>query len=241
MKINKNIKSIIIGCIIAMGVSYVSADWSGPKIPPPNCITDPTSVNYNEACNAPINIGLSSQAKTGDLTLVRSFVGSLKVINDFTFATGTPTAGQVLTAVDGTGKVGWGTVSGNAASSVIALGLTSISPPTFIPANRCPSAIRIDFSMDAFRGDGPSNDSSGKYAYFSILDNSTVASDGSIVFGSTKGGDAGHYWGYKLSLGKTIYLSSTVNHNISSQTVYNPADSSSRITISNQKYSITCI
>ncbi len=118
MKINKNIKSIIIGCIIAMGVSYVSADWSGPKIPPPNCITDPTSVNYNEACNAPINIGLSSQAKTGDLTLVRSFVGSLKVINDFTFATGTPTAGQVLTAVDGTGKVKWANVAAVAGGGV---------------------------------------------------------------------------------------------------------------------------
>ena len=99
-KITQNIKAIILGLVLTLGLSYVLADFTPPPSSPPTC--DPATT---PACNAPINVGSLAQIKAGSLTL-----GGLGIVGDFKFlpnATAQATPGQVLTATDNTGKVEW--------------------------------------------------------------------------------------------------------------------------------------
>lgn len=99
-KISQNIKAIILGLVVVIGASYVSAAWTTAPASPPNGNVD-----------APINVGDLGQQKTGPLTLL----GGLTT-NAFNFlpSTGAPSTGQVLMADDtglASGKVKWGTIT----------------------------------------------------------------------------------------------------------------------------------
>ena len=89
-KIIQNIKAIILGLVVTLGMGYAAAEFAGPTCAPPGCNAD-----------APINASSSPQIKTGPLT-----VGGLGIVGNFTFlpsAGATIPAGAVLTS--GTGGV----------------------------------------------------------------------------------------------------------------------------------------
>lgn len=105
MKTNiiNNIKAIVMGIIIVLGVQYVSAAWNAP-----------TAAAPGNNVPAPINVGSDSQTKSGTLT-VNDFVSNNSITTDdltVTPVSGSPTSGQVLTADGTTGKVKWGNASG---------------------------------------------------------------------------------------------------------------------------------
>ena len=68
---NFNFASIISIIIIGLfvGVVFVYADWTAPLSAPPTCVTDITNPNYDPACAAPVNTGLSDQSKLGSLNI----------------------------------------------------------------------------------------------------------------------------------------------------------------------------
>lgn len=119
-KITQNIKSIILALVLVAGVGYVSAQsvWTNPGCGPTGCNT-PTPINVG---GGDVGITQYSQHKTGLITLDHLFTG------DFTVASLTPIIpGQVLTAVDTTGKVGWG--SGAIPTVVVATSGSWTVPP----------------------------------------------------------------------------------------------------------------
>ena len=77
-------KIIVLGLALSIGFSYLFA-WTGPTAPPPEGNVP-----------APINVGSVQQEKSG-----------LLVLQNLRVTTGTPQAGQVLTAVDNNGTVIW--------------------------------------------------------------------------------------------------------------------------------------
>ena len=93
-----NIKSTLslfalaIGALIGTSALqvYATGTWTAPSTTPPSGQVD-----------APINAGSASQTKTGLLGLANLLVTNLTV------ATGTPVAGQVLTALDAQGDAVW--------------------------------------------------------------------------------------------------------------------------------------
>ena len=100
-KIIQNIKAIILGLIIAVGVGYAAAAptdtgvWTPPDCLPPNC-----------NAFAPINVSDIGQIKLGTLA-----VGGLGIVGNFSFlpsATAIVKSGQILVADGTTGKVKWG-------------------------------------------------------------------------------------------------------------------------------------
>jgi len=101
-------KIIITGLVIGLGVNFLFA-YTGPISSPPDCISG------NPGCDAPINVGPLSQLKSGPLSLVSLFVNSL------TIPTGSPSAGKVLTAVDGTGLASWQELAPRETGVVLAL------------------------------------------------------------------------------------------------------------------------
>jgi len=69
--IQQNIKAVILGLIVSVGVSYaIAANFTGPACAPPACNTD-----------APINTGTSSQAKMGSLGVFSSAAPAFSVPN----------------------------------------------------------------------------------------------------------------------------------------------------------------
>jgi hypothetical protein len=68
IKIKQNIKVIILASILTLGASYVLADgvWTAPPCSPPGCNVD-----------APINVGASTQIKTGKLALGSSWTTAI--------------------------------------------------------------------------------------------------------------------------------------------------------------------
>lgn len=80
IKIIQNIKAIILGLIVTLGMGYVAAaTFVGPGCAPPGCNAD-----------VPINASSSAQIKTGPLT-----VGGLGIVGNFTFL---PSAGAIVPA-----------------------------------------------------------------------------------------------------------------------------------------------
>jgi hypothetical protein len=118
--IKQNIKAIILGLVLTLGISYAAAQipFAGPECSP----------TATPGCNvpAPVNVGSLLQSKLGPLTL-----GGLGVVGDFKFIPTNlvpPTTGQVLMADDSdlaSGKVKWGSVSGSSSAS----GLVVYSAP----------------------------------------------------------------------------------------------------------------
>jgi hypothetical protein len=106
MKTTKqNIKAIVLGLVVAVGVGYASAEWN------PAPATGPADAANNNA-PAPINVGISTQTKTGILNLLHLITPDLTVTNSNGTITNIPD-GSVLVA-DGanTGKVKWATTTG---------------------------------------------------------------------------------------------------------------------------------
>jgi hypothetical protein len=63
--IQQNIKAILLGLIVAVGISYAAAaDFTGPECAPPGCNTD-----------APLNVGTRNQAKQAGLALSTTTAG----------------------------------------------------------------------------------------------------------------------------------------------------------------------
>lgn len=96
-KIIQNIKAIVLGLILAVGVSYAAAGtWTAPVGAPPGNNTD-----------APINVGGASQTKTGPLTLLHLFTPDLTVTNPDGSVTNIPSGSALVADGDNTGKVKW--------------------------------------------------------------------------------------------------------------------------------------
>ena len=99
----QNIKIIVLGLIVAVGVSYAGAAWTPAPSTPPNANAD-----------APLNVGSNQQTKLGSLLL-----GGLGVGGDFTYlptGVSSVTPGQVLVAANASGKVAWGNPAATTAS-----------------------------------------------------------------------------------------------------------------------------
>jgi hypothetical protein len=140
--IKQNIKAIILGLVLTLGIGYVAAQttFTGPTCSP---TADP-------GCNipAPVNVGSLLQSKLGPLTL-----GGLGVVGDFKFIPTNlvpPTTGQVLMADDSdlaSGKVKWGSVSGGGSGRVVTCSKTfqgsngQYHPSTTYSASDCGGVI----------------------------------------------------------------------------------------------------
>lgn len=98
-KITQNIKAIILGLVLTLGLSYVLADFTAPTFSPPNCPT--TGPSANPACSTPINVGDSAQTKTGVLTLLNTII-----TGTFQLSGNGADSGKVLTS-DATGVASW--------------------------------------------------------------------------------------------------------------------------------------
>jgi len=122
-KIFSMLKPLILALFLTVGLSYAFATWTGPGSTPPVCETNPTSPDYRLGCVAPINVGSIAQLKSGPLSLVSLFVNSL------TIPTGSPSAGKILTAVDGTGLASWQDAGGGVSRIIAGSGIT-VSPVT---------------------------------------------------------------------------------------------------------------
>ena len=96
-KIQNNIKAIILGLVLTLGMGYAFAQtFVGPTCSP----TDSVGCNVP----APLNVGSSAQSKTGTLTLVDLIAANFKLTNPDGTITGI-TAGKVLTT-DANGEIG---------------------------------------------------------------------------------------------------------------------------------------
>jgi len=84
------IKIAFLALLLSVGVGYVFASWTSAPANPPSANTD-----------APINVGSSPQQKTGLLSLLGGLVFNPN-------GSATPVPGQVMTAQDSNGTVGWG-------------------------------------------------------------------------------------------------------------------------------------
>ncbi len=119
-KITQNIKVIILGLILTVGMGYaVAATFTGPTCGPEGDCNTPAPVNVggNDVGKTPY-----SQLKTGLLTLMSVITPDLTVRN----ADSSPVMpGQVLTAIDSNGKVGWGSIS----SPMLGIGSDVITDP----------------------------------------------------------------------------------------------------------------
>ena len=110
MNIKKIISSVGIGAgaiILGLGIQYALAagsTWSPAHQTPPSC--DPA---LDSGCNPPINVGDSTQSKTGLLGLAKFLFNPT--------ATPNITVGSVLTAMDTSGTVGWSS-SGSGSGSI---------------------------------------------------------------------------------------------------------------------------
>lgn len=95
-KIQNNIKAIILGLVLTLGMGYAAAQtFTGPACAPEgNCNTP-----------APLNVGSSAQSKTGTLTLVDMIAANFKLTNPDGTVTGI-TTGKVLTT-DANGVGTW--------------------------------------------------------------------------------------------------------------------------------------
>jgi hypothetical protein len=114
IQIKQNIKAVIVGLLVVVGVGYASAAWN----PAPS--TGPQNAATNNA-DAPINVGLNHQEKLGQLFINTdtnnpyavglSVFGKTILNGAVQITSGTPGKDKVLMDTDGTGNVGWGTVS----------------------------------------------------------------------------------------------------------------------------------
>lgn len=96
MKYSFNRIATVTGLILgACALSAFAGTWNPPSAPPPGGNPD-----------APINVGTTPQNKLGPLG-VKGLVTT-----DFTLATGTPSAGMVLTALDSLGNAIWAAPAG---------------------------------------------------------------------------------------------------------------------------------
>ena len=204
----QNIKAVVLGIIVAAGVTYAFA-WTGPTATPPN---------GNVA--APINVGSSIQTKLGGLILNGSttsqlstgltvfgqsiFDGSIQ-IND-----GTAGAGKVLQATDssgdakwvatstlgsGTGTAGagaqWVLVSGvSGQSGAVANGLYGIEW-TGSPTGHDPDTICKDAGYAHASGLGKAT-GSGSFASWSMQGGLFTYSDGTNEYLGVSGNAAGN-------------------------------------------------
>ncbi len=101
IKIAQNIKGIILGLIIVIGVGYAGAQtFEGPECAP----TDPIGCNTP----APINVGSLPQVKTGTLSLVDLVAANFKLTNPDGTATNIPAGSFMVSNGSNTGVAKWG-------------------------------------------------------------------------------------------------------------------------------------
>lgn len=143
MKRHLILASLAVGFLI--GASALSALATGTWSPAPS---NPPSNNVD----APINVGSALQEKLGSL-LIDNNVG---IIGNLIIATGTPSAGKVLTAVDGTGTVVWTATS--------SLGITSgSSGGNTVPSNSNTTSYWDDFLGESLAKIFPTSDCANGY------------------------------------------------------------------------------
>ena len=122
---------LVVGLALGTSALVALADttWTAAPANPPN---------NNVA--APINVGALTQTKTGLLGLANL------IVTNFTVATGTPVAGKVLTALDSSGTVGWGTVAAASGGGIPSNIVSYATPGTYnwtAPAGVTKARVRV--------------------------------------------------------------------------------------------------
>lgn len=120
---------LVIGLIIGASALSAYADWSAPTANPPTCPTG------SPGCDAPLNVGATSQTKLGPLTLNFNnlLTVGLKVLGKIQIVDGNQADGKVLTS-DASGIASWQTPTGGDTSSQQCGmdGLVNIYPDVFV-------------------------------------------------------------------------------------------------------------
>ncbi len=118
MKKTLTFASVVIGALLGASalsvLAQTSGSWTAPTVAPPG---------GNVA--APLNIGTTLQEKLGSLLID----GNLGVLGNLVIATGTPSAGKVLTALNNTGLVAWGDASASGGASTGTGGCNTVNIP----------------------------------------------------------------------------------------------------------------
>lgn len=132
-KIIQNIKAIILGLALTLGMGYAAAQtFVGPTCSP----------TANPGCNvpAPLNVGEGIQTKLGSLRINTSLTnpatygldvwGITRLYGGLQIGTGTPANGKVLTATDSQGNVTWTTPVSPVSSMVVFESSINVYTPT---------------------------------------------------------------------------------------------------------------
>src|SRR3989344_5195872 len=127
-KLKKSLLSIVIGLVLAAGLSY-AASWTGPTANPPN-----------DNADAPINIGSATQVKGGSLG-VDGFSAFSKAIfyNTIQIKGGAPGEGKFLIS-DAAGNARW----------------CDINVDCFVPANQYLLEVKIPSGLGLVKDSGGS-------------------------------------------------------------------------------------
>jgi hypothetical protein len=170
-------KLLILAIALSAGTSYIFADWSAPSALPPTCPAG------SPGCDAPLNIGNATQAKSGSLFIGQSSVPSgptaytglgyleanalitgsatigtngLTLNGPVTLPSGIPTAGQALESSDTSGDLKWATLPSGPAGYVLT-GIASWSPPVASPGSANSTDNVPNQTMDLSAGSGTYN------------------------------------------------------------------------------------
>lgn len=96
-KIQNNIKAVILGLIVTLGMGYAAAaTFNGPSCAPPGCNAD-----------APINASTTAQTKTGPLTLMHLFTPDFTLTNSDGTITNIASGSVMLARGANTGTAKW--------------------------------------------------------------------------------------------------------------------------------------
>lgn len=115
---------VIIGVAFGLAIQFVSADWSEPTAAPTAC---PAGF---PGCDAPVNVGASTQTKTGNFIANSLGAGSLNITSNANIGGTVTASGLRMTTGAGEGKVLTSDAGGNASwkpASGGGGGITSIS------------------------------------------------------------------------------------------------------------------
>jgi hypothetical protein len=103
LKLVATVAGLLMGAFAVSAVAQTST-WNAA----PTGVTPPDCPDTNAGCIPPLNVGANDQIKLGGLTLSKLGITT----ENFIFLPSTPpVAGQVLKAVDSTGKITWGDAS----------------------------------------------------------------------------------------------------------------------------------
>lgn len=212
-KITQNIKAIILGLALTVGMGYAAAQtFTGPTCSPTDAV----------GCNtpAPLNVGEGIQSKLGSLRVNTSLTnpatygldvwGITRLYGGLQIGTGTPTNGKVLTATDSLGNVTWTTPTSPVSSMVVFASspsvYTSTSHTWTVPAG-------AKFARVTVVGGGVRTTSGSQSTYTGSCDGGAAVKTISLNGGSMSivvGSHAPNQWNSTLGNSSVTYGGDTV-------------------------------